>query len=122
MPARLLALKRALESMGLEVLKPGSGSHWKAVRPGKGGKTFPIPAHNGEKTEIGDQYIRAVCRCFEIDPEDLPLPLPGQINFNVGVSVTMAELATLKPESITAFFGGIAAVMKVQAEIEAAKK
>jgi len=65
-------LKRALESKGLEVFKPSSGgSHWKVVRPGKSGKTFPIPAHNGEKTEISDSYIKAVCRCFEIDLEDL---------------------------------------------------
>ena len=27
------------------------------------GKTYIIPAHNGEKTEITDVYIRAVCRC-----------------------------------------------------------
>jgi len=68
MPARLSALKRALESMGLEVFKPGSGSHWKVMRAGK---TYPIPAHNGEKTEISDLYIRGVCRCFELDPNEL---------------------------------------------------
>lgn len=67
MPARLLALKRVLEFMGAEVHRPNSGSHWKAVYQGK---TYPIPAHNGEKTEIGDVYIRGVCRCFGWDPTE----------------------------------------------------
>jgi hypothetical protein len=35
------------------------------------GKTYPIPAHHGEKTEISERYIRGVCTCFDIDPEKL---------------------------------------------------
>jgi len=68
MPARLSALKRALESMGIEVIKPSAGSHWKARREGK---VYPITAHNGERTEIGEDYIRGVCRCFNLDVEEL---------------------------------------------------
>jgi hypothetical protein len=68
MPARLFDLKRALESMGVEVQAPNRGSHWRAVR---GGKTYPIPAHNGERTEISDVYIRAVCRCYNLDRDEL---------------------------------------------------
>ena len=68
MPARLSALKRALESLGVEVLRPNSGSHWKALRDGK---TYPIAAHNAEKTEITDLYIRGVCRCFNLDEKEL---------------------------------------------------
>lgn len=44
----------------------------------------------------------------------------GQLSFQVSMSVTMAEITTLAPDKITAFFSGIAAVMKVKAELEAA--
>lgn len=46
---------------------------------------------------------------------------PG-VSFNISMSVTMAEIATLTPDKITAFFTGVAAVMKIQSEIDAAKK
>jgi predicted RNA binding protein YcfA (HicA-like mRNA interferase family) len=64
MPARLSALMRALETMGVEVVRPNGGSHWKAK---KDGKTYPIPAHNGEKSQIGDDYLKGLCRCFHVD-------------------------------------------------------
>jgi hypothetical protein len=47
---------------------PGSGSHFKARR---GSTVFPIPAHNGPKSEIDDRYIRAVCRAFDLDENEL---------------------------------------------------
>ena len=68
MPARFSSLKRALEALGLTVVPPNGGSHWKAIL---NGKTYPIPAHHGEKTEISERYIRGVCTCFDIDPEKL---------------------------------------------------
>jgi hypothetical protein len=68
MPARLAKLRRALEAMGITVTEPASGSHWKAQRDGK---TYPIPAHNGPKTEIDDCYLRGVCRCFGLDEKAL---------------------------------------------------
>ena len=64
MPARLSALIRALEIMGVEVVRPNGGSHWKAK---KDGKTYPIAAHNGEKSQIGDEYLRGLSRCFDLD-------------------------------------------------------
>lgn len=64
MPARLSAIERALKSFGITVEKPGSGSHWKAKR---GSVTYTIPAHNGARSEIGDVYLKGVCRAFGID-------------------------------------------------------
>lgn len=69
MPARFRDLQRALEALGLVVTVADGTSHWKVVGPN--GKTYPIPAHNGLKTEIADVYIRGVCRCFGIDPKEL---------------------------------------------------
>lgn len=72
MPARLQDIKRVLESLGVTIEMPRSGSHYKAV---KGGVMYPIPAHNGMRTEIGDQYIRGLCRAFEIDPQSFKAKL-----------------------------------------------
>jgi hypothetical protein len=64
-PVRFSVLKRALELQGVQVLPHDSGgSHWKAR---KDGRTYPIPAHNGTKTEIGDMYVRGVCRALGLD-------------------------------------------------------
>jgi hypothetical protein len=49
------------------------------------------------------------------------LQAPG-VSFNISLSVTMAEIATLPAEKITAFFAGVAAVVGVQAEIDAIRK
>jgi hypothetical protein len=63
-PARLRDLKRVLEGFGV-VIKTASGtSHYMAYR---GGTSYPIPAHNGLKTEIADVYIRGICRVFSLD-------------------------------------------------------
>jgi hypothetical protein len=50
------------------VSRPNRGSHWLAKKAGF--RTYPIPAHNGEKTEIPDVYIRGFCRNFGIDREE----------------------------------------------------
>jgi hypothetical protein len=68
MPARFSNLKRALEKLGLTVTPPNGGSHWRAML---NGKTYPIPAHHGDKTEISEKYIRGVCDCFHLKLEDL---------------------------------------------------
>jgi hypothetical protein len=68
MPARLRDLARALQALGVTVEPPSSGSHFKARR---GSIVFPIPAHNGPKTEIDDRYIRAACRAFDLDESEL---------------------------------------------------
>lgn len=67
MPARLRDIVRVLKASGVDVEKPNSGSHWKAVLDGK---TYPIPAHNGDKTEIDNKYIRGVCDCFDLNVDD----------------------------------------------------
>lgn len=64
MPAALRAIIRAFERCGGVVEQPSGGSHWKAKRDGK---TYPLPAGNGTKTELSDQYIRGLCRCFGLD-------------------------------------------------------
>ena len=69
MPARLAKLANALGEYGVRVEKPKKGSHWKAKRDGDG--TYPIPAHNGMRTEISDVYIQGVCRHFAIDEDEL---------------------------------------------------
>jgi hypothetical protein len=68
MPARLRDIIRVLEAYGIQVREPKSGSHWKAISETNG--TYPIPAHNGPKTEIADEYIRGLCRKFSIDPKE----------------------------------------------------
>lgn len=68
MPARLRDLIRAVEALGVVVDAPNSGSHWKARRDGK---TYPLPAHNGARTELDDVYIRGLCRCFGLDEAEL---------------------------------------------------
>ncbi len=31
---------------------------------------YPLPAHNGPKTELSDIYIRGLCRAFGIDERE----------------------------------------------------
>lgn len=65
MPARLKDIASALKDFNIRVERPTKGSHWKAIGPD--GTMYPIPAHNGEKTEIGDAYIDGLCRAFGLD-------------------------------------------------------
>lgn len=65
MPARLRDIARACAYFDLIVERPSSGSHWKVK--GDGARTYPVPASNGEKSEISDKYIKALCRNFGID-------------------------------------------------------
>lgn len=65
MPARFRNIKRALESIGLQVVEADGTSHWKIMDAA--GKMYPIPLHNGLKTEVSDVYLRGICRAFGID-------------------------------------------------------
>ena len=65
MPARFRDIIRLVVEFGGEIEEPKSGSHWKAKRLGFG--SYPIPAHNGPKTEIDDCYIRGLCRSLQFD-------------------------------------------------------
>ncbi|MGH7605236.1 MAG: hypothetical protein ACRENK_14735 [Gemmatimonadaceae bacterium] len=69
MPARLRDIARICATLGIRIEKPNSGSHWKAKREGEG--TYPIPAANGERTEISDKYIRGLCRHFNISYDEM---------------------------------------------------
>jgi hypothetical protein len=68
-PARLCELIRAAKSLGLGIAKPNSGSHWKFERAGY--RPYPVAAHNGERTEIPDKYIRGMCRAMGVEEAEL---------------------------------------------------
>lgn len=68
MGVRFSSLIRAFEAMGCTVEVPSKGSHWK-VR--NGSIMYPIPAHNGTKTEIDKKWIRGACRELQIDENEL---------------------------------------------------
>lgn len=75
MPARLSDLVRVLRDYECTVEKPSSGSHWKARAAN--GAMYPLPAGNGLRTEIGDNYIKGLCRKLGIDPDDFLKKLRG---------------------------------------------
>jgi hypothetical protein len=62
MPARLRDIIEMCNHFGVTVEPPKASSHWQAKKDGC--RTFTIPAHNGERTEISDRYIRSLCRNF----------------------------------------------------------
>jgi hypothetical protein len=70
MPARLREIIQiCAQYFEISVTKPKKGSHWKATR--KGCRPYPITAHNGERTEIPDEYIRGLCRNFGIEYDEM---------------------------------------------------
>lgn len=69
MPMRLRTLKGWLEQRDISV---ATGTrHFQARKDGYA--MFPIPAHNGLKSEIPNKYLKALCRHFGIDPSELPI-------------------------------------------------
>jgi predicted RNA binding protein YcfA (HicA-like mRNA interferase family) len=70
-PARLDRLVRVLNDSpgGFRLVKPRSGSHWKVEGPG--GRKYSVPSHSGEKVVLPDAYIRALCRYFSVDYDDV---------------------------------------------------
>lgn len=68
MATRFRDLIKALAAFGIGVTPPSSGSHWNAKKPGA--RTFVIPAHNGDRTEVDDNYIRSLCRNFGLDVDE----------------------------------------------------
>lgn len=70
MPARLGDIARAAKRLPNGVtLRKGKGSHF--IFECDGHRCYPVPASNGEKTEISDQYIRGLCRAFGLDEDEL---------------------------------------------------
>jgi len=65
LPARFRDIRRALLDYGITAEPPSSGSHWK-LRDATG-KAYTLPCHNGDRTEISDVYLRALCRAFGLD-------------------------------------------------------
>ena len=69
MPMRLRNFVDWLKDYGVTV-EPAS-RHFAARREGY--SVYPIPAHNGLKTEIPNKYLKGCCKHFEIDPSKLPI-------------------------------------------------
>lgn len=69
MAVRVRDLVRALPAFGVEVVPPSKGSHWKAKKAGC--RTYVIPCHNGDRTEVDDNYLRGLCRCLNLDLAEL---------------------------------------------------
>ncbi|GMV44040.1 MAG: hypothetical protein AMXMBFR64_57560 [Myxococcales bacterium] len=75
MPYRLRDVKRHLEARGVAVVEAGGRHPYRAERDGK---VYPIPAHNGLKSELADVFIRGVCRCFGLDQDAFFRDLRGE--------------------------------------------
>jgi hypothetical protein len=69
MPMRLSKLGQWLKQHNI-VIAPAS-KHFAARKDGF--PVYPIPAHNGLKTEIPDKYLKGLCKHFGIDPKTLPI-------------------------------------------------
>jgi hypothetical protein len=68
MGARLRDIRRAASAHQIEVTEPSSGSHWQCRRAGS--RMYPLPAHNGLRTEIDDKYLSAFCKHFGLDEDE----------------------------------------------------
>lgn len=69
MPVKARDLKRAVEALGADFIEArGGGSHWR-IR--YNGRTYPIPLHNGLKSDVLDCYVRGVCRVLGVTVEQL---------------------------------------------------
>ncbi len=62
MSVRLRDLARvAKKQWQLSLLKPDGTSHWKFT---DGTVSYPVPCHNGLRTEIRSEYLRGFCKAF----------------------------------------------------------
>jgi len=68
MPARLREIRRAAGKFDIAITEPSSGSHWQARK--QGCRMYPLPAHNGLRTEIDDKYIAAFCKHFGLEEDE----------------------------------------------------
>jgi predicted RNA binding protein YcfA (HicA-like mRNA interferase family) len=70
MPARYNRVKKALRKLGITVHeRKARGSH--VVINDDQGRVYTLPCHQGERTMLSDVYLRALCRCFDLDYEKL---------------------------------------------------
>jgi len=66
MPARFSAIKWVLEHRyGCTVTHANTGSHFIVTRP-DWQRPYPVTAHNGLKSQIGDDYIRGLARLLKV--------------------------------------------------------
>jgi hypothetical protein len=61
---RLSDFESWLKSHGVAVEEPTKGSHFKATKAGF--PMYPLPAHNGRRSELSDVYIRKCCKHFKL--------------------------------------------------------
>ena len=66
---RLKKLIRCLKEHDIAVERPRRGSHWKFKKDGF--RTYPVAAHNGDRTEVPDRYLRGLIRNFDLDDDAL---------------------------------------------------
>ena len=66
---RLHALEQWLKDYGVTVTT--GSKHFQANKDGY--PVYPIPAHNGRKTEVQNKYLKTMCKHFGIDPKNLPI-------------------------------------------------
>lgn len=64
---RLSKLAKAVAPYGI-VLETGT-KHFKFRGPE--GRCYPIPAHNGQRTEVPDVYIRGLCRAYALNLNEI---------------------------------------------------
>lgn len=69
MPTRLRKLKKNAKKLGAVLEDPNGGSHYKFRR--EDGRMYPVPAHNGLKSEIPDVYIRRLAVFLGTTYDDL---------------------------------------------------
>ena len=70
MPARYNRVKKALRKLGITVHeRKAKGSH--VVINDDHGRVTTLPCHQGERTMLSDVYLRALCRCFNLEYEEL---------------------------------------------------
>lgn len=66
---RLQDLKKDIRAAG-GTIEPGKGSHLKVKN--KDGRAYPIPAHNGMKSEVPPEYVKGLAKHLGISVDDLP--------------------------------------------------
>ena len=75
MPVRLKDLARVLGEYGATVEEGGGRHNFRVTKPGL--RPYPIPAHNGWRTEVGNDYINGVARHLGVDKKAIWKKLRG---------------------------------------------
>jgi len=82
---RLSDFERAAKEWGITLVNTKKGRHpFKFVGQGHG--NYPVPAHNGKRSDVGREYIRGFCHHFDIPQHQFEAVIAG------------ADRASLPPE------------------------